>query len=203
MRDLRSFISFMLTRDYSCDEVKQLVEFVEAEHKPELYWNFYYFDITAKALHYRGYFPLRTTESNDRLVRLLRETDIAKVALPANDRDLYFKEKKAGSYLIFNDRKQSLLDDFNAVNEIMPIWKVTGEDVRFLISLRHQTFIRHQYFEGKIDFMKRLPYRYIGDFADWNPEAVCVDKKNGCIWIGEDCGDEKFSILHKVQFSGL
>lgn len=166
MRDLRSFISFMLTRDYSCDEVKQLVEFVEAEHKPELYWNFYYFDITAKALHYRGYFPLRSTESNDRLVRLLRETDIAKVALPANDRDLYFKEKKAGNYLIFNDRKQSLLDDFNAVNEIMPIWKVTGEDVRFLISLRHQTFIRHQYFEGKIDFMKRLPYRYIGDFAE-------------------------------------
>jgi sugar lactone lactonase YvrE len=44
---------------------------------------------------------------------------------------------------------------------------------------------------------------YIGDFADWNPEAICVDKKNGCIWVGEDCGDEKFSILHKVKFSGM
>ena len=165
MRDLRSFISFLLTRDYSCDEVKQLVEFVQAENKPELYWNFYYFDITAQALHYKGYFPLRTTESNDRLVKILRETDIAKVALPANDRDLYFKEKKANGYLIFNDRKQSLLDDFNTVNKVLPIWKVTGEDVRFLISLRHQTFIRHQYFEGKIDYMKRLPYRYIGEFA--------------------------------------
>ena len=43
----------------------------------------------------------------------------------------------------------------------------------------------------------------IGKFADWNPEAICVDKKNGCIWIGEDCGDEKFSILHKVEFSNL
>ena len=43
----------------------------------------------------------------------------------------------------------------------------------------------------------------IGEFADWNPEAICVDKKNGCIWIGEDCGDEKFSILHKVEFSNL
>lgn len=165
MRDLRSFISFLLTRDYSCEEVKQLVEFVKAENKPELYWNFYYFDITAPALHYKGYFPLRTTESNDRLVKILRETDIAKVALPANDRDLYFKEKRANGYLIFNDRKQSLLEDFNSVNEVVPIWKVTGEDVRFLISLRHQTFIRHQYFEGKIDYMKRLPYRYIGDFA--------------------------------------
>ena len=44
---------------------------------------------------------------------------------------------------------------------------------------------------------------YIGDFADWNPEAICVDKKNGCIWVGEDCGDEQFSLLHKVKFSGL
>lgn len=165
MRDLRSFISFMLTRDYSCEEVKQLVEFVKAENKPELYWNYYYFNITAPALHYNGNFPLRSTESNDRLVKILRDTDIAKVALPANDRDLYFKEKRANGYLIFNDRKQSLLNDFNAVNEVLPIWKVTGENVRFLISLRHQTFIRHQYFEGKIDYMKRLPYRYIEDFA--------------------------------------
>jgi hypothetical protein len=30
-----------------------------------------------------------------------------------------------------------------------------------------------------------------------------VDRKNGCIWVGEDDGDEKFSILHKIQFSGL
>jgi hypothetical protein len=50
---------------------------------------------------------------------------------------------------------------------------------------------------------KLLAKYYIGDFADWNPEAICVDRKNGCIWVGEDCGDEKFSILHKIQFSGL
>ena len=50
---------------------------------------------------------------------------------------------------------------------------------------------------------KLLAKYYIGEFADWNPEAICVDKKNGCIWIGEDCGDEKFSILHKVEFSNL
>ena len=44
---------------------------------------------------------------------------------------------------------------------------------------------------------------YIGDFANWNPEAICVDKKNGCIWVGEDCGDSDPSILHKVLFKGL
>lgn len=50
---------------------------------------------------------------------------------------------------------------------------------------------------------KLLAKYYIGDFADWNPEAICVDKKNGCIWIGEDCGDEHFSLLHKVKFTNL
>ena len=50
---------------------------------------------------------------------------------------------------------------------------------------------------------KLIAKYYIGDFADWNPEAICVDKKNGCIWVGEDCGDEKFSILHKVKFTGM
>ena len=50
---------------------------------------------------------------------------------------------------------------------------------------------------------KLIAKYYIGDFADWNPEAICVDKKNGCIWVGEDCGDEQFSILHKVKFTGM
>ena len=50
---------------------------------------------------------------------------------------------------------------------------------------------------------KLIAKYYIGDFADWNPEAICVDKKNSCIWVGEDCGDEKFSILHKVKFTGM
>ena len=50
---------------------------------------------------------------------------------------------------------------------------------------------------------KLIAKYYVGDFANWNPEAICVDKKNGCIWIGEDCGDEKFSILHKVKFTGM
>ncbi len=43
----------------------------------------------------------------------------------------------------------------------------------------------------------------IGDFANWNPETVCVDRERGCIWLAEDCGDDYPSILHKVEFSGL
>ena len=56
-------------------------------------------------------------------------------------------------------------------------------------------------FDG--DATKLLAKYPIGDFADWNPEAICVDKAHECIWIGEDCGDTKYSLLHKVKFSGL
>lgn len=51
------------------------------------------------------------------------------------------------------------------------------------------------------DATKLLAKYPLKGIADWNPEAICVDKKNGCIWIGEDCGDEKFSLLHKVKFT--
>ena len=44
---------------------------------------------------------------------------------------------------------------------------------------------------------------YIGDFAHWNPEAVCVDRKNGCVWVGEDCDSGNPSLLHKISFTNL
>lgn len=43
----------------------------------------------------------------------------------------------------------------------------------------------------------------VGDFANWNPETVCVDHAHGCIWLADDCGDDHPSLLHKVEFSGL
>ena len=41
MRDLRSFIAFMLTRDFSCDQVKKLVEYTRTEDIAEYYWLHY------------------------------------------------------------------------------------------------------------------------------------------------------------------
>ena len=53
------------------------------------------------------------------------------------------------------------------------------------------------------DGSKLLSTYYLGDFANWNPEAVCVDHKNNCIWIGDDCDSGYPSWLHKVEFSNL
>ena len=164
MRDMRSMIAFMLTRDYSCEQVKTLLEYVTTEGLAEYYWQYYYFNITAPSIKPIQYFPFQSLDSNDRLIRLLRETDIARVALPSYDRDLYFRNKHADDYLIFTDRSQSLLDSFNQFNSQMPGWEKTPEKKQ-IIEIRHHCYIRHQYFEGRFEYQHRLPYRYIMDFA--------------------------------------
>lgn len=166
MRDLRSMIAWMLTRDYSCDEVKQLVTYVQTENIPEYYWQYYYFNLTAPVAWPSGNFELPGLDSNDRLVKLLRETDIALVALPAYDRDLYYTQKHPNNYLIFSDRKRSLLKDFNETSQIVPAYEIKSDIIRMQVTGRHKSFIRHQYFEGKFDFRRRLPYRFASKFEE-------------------------------------
>lgn len=166
MRDLRSMIAWMITRDYSCDEVKQLIEYVQTERIPEYYWQYYYFNVTAPIVFPTGIFTLPTLESNDRLVKMLRETDVAGVALPAYDRDLYYKKKHGNEYLIFSDRKRSLLNDFNENNLIIPAYEVKSDFIRMEATGRHKSYIRHQYFEGTFDFRRRLPYRFASKFEE-------------------------------------
>ena len=204
MRDLRSFIAFMLTRDYSCEQVKLMLEHIKADNlRPEFYWQFYYFNVTAPEFFNRidTYFPFPTNESNDRLVQMLKETDIARVSLPAYDRDLYYKEKEEGNYLVFGERKQPLLKVFNEVGTVVPSYELSDND-KFLLNERHQSFIRHQYFEGcsdikKFNFMKRLPYQNIKAFYDYlrnktdemnvaimHSIAKAISRSEGCINSG-------------------
>ena len=166
MRDLRSMIAWMLTRDYSCDEVKQLVEYVKSENLPEYYWQYFYFNLTAPETWPTADFMLPSLASSDRLVKLLRETDVAGVALPSFDRDLYYTTKKKDDYLIFSERTRSLLNDFNGANIIIPPYEVRSSEMRMQITDRLKSYIRHQYFEGAFNFKRRLPYRYASDFEN-------------------------------------
>ena len=220
MRDLRSFIAFMLTRDCSCDQVKQILEHIKADNvRPEFYWQYYYFNLPSEDFIQKEgtYFPFPGLDSTDRLVQILKDTDIARVSLPAFDRDLFFKEKTPHSYLVFADRKQSLHKEFNACNVIPaprdndaddddnndPNAEATVVDETLLVA-RHQSFIRHQFFEGasskdpdKFDFMRRLPYQSIGEFYHYLTDlggstaeklneikaniAIAISRSEGCI----------------------
>ena len=50
---------------------------------------------------------------------------------------------------------------------------------------------------------KLLATYYVGDFANWNPESICVDRAHNCIWIADDCDEGNPSKLHKVEFTNL
>ena len=56
-------------------------------------------------------------------------------------------------------------------------------------------------FDG--DATRLLSTYSVADFANWNPEAVCVDRVHHCLWLADDCGDDHPSFLHKVEFTDL
>ena len=43
----------------------------------------------------------------------------------------------------------------------------------------------------------------LADFANLNPEAVCVDRAHNCIWVADDCDSGNPSKLHKIEFTNL
>lgn len=155
MRDLRSFISFVLTRNYSCSEIIELNENLKAA--PTEWWKLHFFNITDASASDLG--------NQDRLINLLRETDIASVSAPTLDRDMFFGDHKKAAFLEFAERDFNLLDQFNANKIYTPSYEQT-EDSQANILEMHRIFRRHQFFEGKINFRMRLPYRSVTTFYE-------------------------------------
>jgi len=153
MRDLRSFIAYLISRDCSCNDIPALYQ--KYQEQPEKYWQYYYFNITSPD----------SERSGDRLISLMRESDLAQVSIPSIDRDLYFGLHQAKDYLEFSERQYNLLDIFNTHKDLLPAYEM-NDNLMKTLKLRHRSFIRHQYYEGKFEFKKRLPYQSLVDFHD-------------------------------------
>lgn len=218
MRDLRSFISYLLTRDHNCSEVKALIE--NGNQFDEEYWQYYYFNITNPRSSDNG--------NQDRLVKLLRETDIGEVSIPDLDRDLFFGRHTDKNYLEFAERKEDLLALFN-FNKTQ-IWRPAHEQSPELLKRIkdiQKTFIRHQYFEGrailinllgsqkfneetkdvdlKPSFLLRLPYHSVSKFVDILEKGdVGNTTKNSisrAISLNEGCDNSKIDSEYLVLAS--
>ena len=179
MRDLRSYIAFIISRDHNCEEVEST--YIKLKTKPEKYWQLYYFNLTSSDYQDSG--------DNDRLVKLLRETDIGNVAIPNLDRDLFFGQHINSHYLEFSDRKSNLIDDFNKIR--MPAHEQTDELLDKIKTIQ-KTYIRHQYFEGRSDkYKKRLPYQSLFSFC----KALNIDKENSVsdVVLNYVTGNDEFS----------
>lgn len=142
MRDLRSFIAYSLTRDHTCEDIASLYE--DNINTPEKYWQNYYFNITNP--------EIRDSGNQDRLISLLRETDIGEVVIPDLDRDLFFGIHEDKKYLEFSERETPLTSAFNEQKIWVPAHE-QSEDFVLRIKSIQKNFIRHQYFEGKAELL--------------------------------------------------
>ena len=185
IRDLRSFIAFTLTRDYNCNEVKELYGKIDSDILK--YWKLFYFNISDQSLKDSG--------NKDRLVSLIRKTDIGQRPYPSKDRELYFNNHKQKDFLDFIDRSYDILEFFNSEkeNHNHNFYNITLE-IRENIKEFAKLFARHQYFEGKFElnieinsdingesyslenlgFLKRLPYHSMYKFSSF----FSIDKQS-------------------------
>ena len=115
-----------------------------------------------------------------------------------------WKYSVSGSKL---QEKRSLRDIAPTISEIADLCYDPASDRLWVID-SNSNKDRPQYlpytlylFDG--DATRLIATYSLGDFTNWNPETVCVDRARGCIWIADDGGDDHPSLLHKVEFSGL
>ncbi|AEA44937.1 methylation-associated defense system protein kinase MAD6 [Fluviicola taffensis] len=216
MRDLRSFIAFVLTRDNHCENISSLIE--SNKLNPEQYWQYYYFNITNPST--------QDTGNQDRLIKLLRETDIGEVSIPESDRDLFFGQHTQKNFMEFSNRESDLLHEFNNNKIWVPVHE-QNELIVKRVKVIQKTFIRHQYFEGKSEmiqsdiptstendqsgltpsFLKRLPYHSVYRFVDVLKQGDKGDLTKSsisrAISLNEGCDnpgiDQKYLVLSSSE----
>ena len=156
IRDLRSFISFLITADCRCEDIPQIYS---AQKKPEDYWKYYYFNLFAQD----------GVPSQDRLIVLLRKMDVALVPIPNIDRTLHVSDLEAKFFNPFADRKQSLLSEFDKRKKVLRD-SDNPNDEKSLLTV-HRILIRHHFFEGNFEifkskhsFFSRMPYKFLRKF---------------------------------------
>lgn len=199
MRDLRSFIAFLITRDFHCSDIEKLYNSSEAED----YWQYFYFNITNPNVNDSG--------NQDRLIKLLRETDIGEVSIPNLDRDLFFGKHQSKQFIEFSERKKNLLDVFNENKIWVPAHEQSDEIIGKIKTIQ-KNFVRHQYFEGKSEllsinlkndlntsselesfssFLLRLPYnsvhRFVNVLKHGDNENLTKQSISRAISLNEGC----------------
>lgn len=175
MRDLRSSLSWLLLRDHGCDDVATLLRRNDPDAAERLA-RLYYPDAFSADL------ATSTTTVEDRLVRLLRETDVGQVESPALDRALMHRPEKAVGWMTVDSRSPHGGSVIESLHQNLPHRNgELGELADTLTRNRHLAarLRRWAYFERMDDGWKAmLPYRSIDLYervamaADDTPEGA-------------------------------
>jgi serine/threonine protein kinase len=154
MRDLRSALSWLLLRDHGCEDVSRLLVRKDDQVRENL-----------ADLYYPEAFAHPEAEeagSQDRLVRLLRDTDVGFVNEAALDRRLDHNPDTAVPWTKFEDRSEHAVKVMDALTRGVPL-AGAGEPLPALLEQRRSLVARWRrwaYFERQDEaWPSMLPYR--------------------------------------------
>lgn len=163
MRDIRSFLSFLLFNKYTCDQIQK-----DIDSGINLLDRFYFNNIFNKS-------------EKDRMISLFAEIDVADMPLPKIDNHLYFLNPKSESInnLISKNNISSKYDlkYFEEYFNGKPEGTSDYDDTRKANAEKYLTSIKRKiFFEGDDNYLEEqfniknysfLPYKYYKKFVDY------------------------------------
>lgn len=160
MRDLRSALSFMLVGTRDCDGIHQLYQNGGVKNQNRILDGFYF----------NSWLGGREG-SNDRLISLLREIDVAKVSNPGLDRELGFLNPRTKTMSRFSFAERAGYDDDLAETLFRNLPRDYASKNRARLIDKHRNYLTHMrrrhFFERRdTGWNEMLPYGSIDSFLN-------------------------------------
>ena len=158
MRDLRSALAFMLVGTRDCDGIHQLYQNGGEENQNRILDGFYFNSWLGGG-----------EGSNDRLISLLREIDVAEVSNPDLDRELGFLNPKTKAMSRFSFAERAGYDDELVETLFRNLPRDYSSKNRARLIAKHRNYLSHMrrrhFFERRdIGWKEMLPYGSIDPF---------------------------------------
>lgn len=160
MRDLRSALAFMLVGTLDCDGIHQIYQNGGEENQNRILDGFYFNSWLGGA-----------EGSNDRLISLLHEIDVAEVSNPDLDRELGFLNPKTKAMSRFSFTERAGYDDELVEMLFRNLPREYSFKNRSRLIAKHRNYLSHMrrrhFFERRdIGWKEMLPYGSIDHFLD-------------------------------------
>ncbi|HDZ3476957.1 TPA: protein kinase [Pseudomonas aeruginosa] len=160
MRDLRSALAFMLVGTQDCDGIHHLYQNGGEETQNHILDGFYFNSWLGGA-----------EGSNDRLIALLREIDVAEVSNPDLDRELGFLNPKTKAMSRFSFAERARYDDELVATLFRNLPRDYSSKNRARLIAKHRNYLSHMrrrhFFERRdTGWKEMLPYGSIDPFLD-------------------------------------
>lgn len=188
MRDIRSALAFMLVGTQDCDGIHQLYQNGGEENQNRILDGFYFNSWLGGV-----------EGSNDRLVSLLREIDVAQVSNPDLDRELGFLNPKTKAVSRFSFAERASYDDELVETLFGNLPRDYSSKNRTRLITKHRNYLSHlrrrHFFERRdIGWKEMLPYGSIDPFlnAIEQPGGKSPDEVTAILWAinrGEGLSD--------------